>query len=110
MPWNLKETANFCPDQSPIWHWETQAMWSLQFLDFENFFSKFCVDSCSQRPLQTIFCRPRFLAAGSPALRGDGNAYVDSVQCTGSGTLPTEPVGRPGGPGNMWEPPDITGP
>lgn len=40
--------------RSPIWHWETQAMWSLQFLDFENFFSRFCVDSCSQRPLQAF--------------------------------------------------------
>ena len=35
----------------------------------------------------------RFLASGSPSLRGDGGSvYVDSVQCTGSGTLPMEPV------------------
>ncbi|CAL1142167.1 unnamed protein product [Cladocopium goreaui] len=34
-----------------------------------------------------------FLASGSPSLRGDGGSvYVDSVQCTGSGTLPTQPV------------------
>mmetsp|Transcript_3408 Transcript_3408/g.5727 ORF Transcript_3408/g.5727 Transcript_3408/m.5727 type:complete len:144 (+) Transcript_3408:51-482(+) len=33
-----------------------------------------------------------FLASGSPSLRGDGGVYVDSVQCTGSGTLPTQPV------------------
>mmetsp|Transcript_127732 Transcript_127732/g.180222 ORF Transcript_127732/g.180222 Transcript_127732/m.180222 type:complete len:143 (-) Transcript_127732:121-549(-) len=32
-----------------------------------------------------------FLAAGSSNLRGDGN-YVDTVQCTGSGTLPMQPV------------------
>ena len=35
----------------------------------------------------------RRLVNGSPALRGDGSGnYVDSVQCTGSGTLPTDPV------------------
>ena len=34
----------------------------------------------------------RFLASGNPSLRGDGNVYVDTVQCTGSGTLPMEPV------------------
>ena len=32
-----------------------------------------------------------FLAASSSSLRGDGN-YVDTVQCTGSGTLPMQPV------------------
>ena len=34
----------------------------------------------------------RFLAFGSSSLRGDGGNYVDTVQCTGSGTLPTQPV------------------
>ena len=43
-------------------------------------------------PLGTSW-NPRFLASGSGALRGDGGSvYVDTVQCTGSGTLPTEPV------------------
>eukprot|EP00434_Breviolum_minutum_P035882 symbB.v1.2.031780.t1/scaffold3718.1/size51486/1 len=38
-----------------------------------------------------VFVLP--LVNGSPALRGDGSGnYVDSVQCTGSGTLPTDPV------------------
>eukprot|EP00438_Fugacium_kawagutii_P008116 Skav222137 [mRNA] locus=scaffold1181:1035199:1036605:- [translate_table: standard] len=32
----------------------------------------------------------RFLATASPSLRGD--VYVDTVQCTGSGTLPKEQV------------------
>eukprot|EP00434_Breviolum_minutum_P035886 symbB.v1.2.031784.t1/scaffold3718.1/size51486/5 len=32
------------------------------------------------------------LVAGSSNLRGDGGNYVDTVQCTGSGTLPTQPV------------------
>ena len=35
---------------------------------------------------------PRLLTSGSGALRGDGGVYVDTVQCTGSGTLPTEPA------------------
>ena len=38
----------------------------------------------------------RFLAFGSSSLRGDGSSnYVDTVQCTGSGTLPTQPVPGP---------------
>ena len=38
----------------------------------------------------------RFLAFGSSSLRGDGGSnYVDTVQCTGSGTLPTQPVPGP---------------
>ena len=38
----------------------------------------------------------RFLAAGSPrALRGDGGSvYVDTISCTGDGTLPMEPAPR----------------
>mmetsp|Transcript_7074 Transcript_7074/g.16044 ORF Transcript_7074/g.16044 Transcript_7074/m.16044 type:complete len:142 (+) Transcript_7074:76-501(+) len=37
-----------------------------------------------------LFVLLPFLAAASPGLRGDGNAYVDSVQCTGGGALPED--------------------
>ena len=37
----------------------------------------------------------RFLAVGTSNLRGDGGNYVDMVQCTGSGTLPTQPAAWP---------------
>ena len=37
----------------------------------------------------------RFLAVGTSNLRGDGGNYVDTVQCTGSGTLPTQPAAWP---------------
>ena len=52
---------------------------------------------------------PRFLASGSGALRGDGSVYVDTVQCTGSGTLPTEPVLWRMGMGMGWKPMEISG-
>eukprot|EP00438_Fugacium_kawagutii_P008118 Skav222139 [mRNA] locus=scaffold1181:1045723:1051681:- [translate_table: standard] len=39
-----------------------------------------------------LLCVLPLLAAGSPGLRGNDNTYVDTVQCTGSATFPTEPV------------------
>ena len=50
-----------------------------------SFPPKFCI----------VFAPFRFhrcLVAGSSNLRGDGGNYVDTVHCTGSGTLPTQPV------------------
>ena len=44
-----------------------------------------------------------FLAAGSSNLRGDGN-YVDTVQCTGSGTLPMQPVPWSWMKSTIWNP------